>query len=97
MPCGGERADLFGDFLLDGGGNCGAIEDFWHSIAPRIHRIAFGAQAEAVGVMERRSCDGRAKSIWQADMRSALRRIASGSSHRACDLISHTALISASL
>ncbi len=32
---GGEDADFFGDFLLDCGGNGGAVEDSWHSIAPR--------------------------------------------------------------
>jgi hypothetical protein len=39
---GGEAADFFGDFLLDGGGNNGAVEDFRHANAPRIHRIASG-------------------------------------------------------
>ena len=40
----GERADLFGNFLLDRGGDGGAVEDFWHQISPRIHRIALAAR-----------------------------------------------------
>ncbi len=46
---GGKDADIFGDFLLNGGGDGGAVEDSWHSCAPWLHRIAFRRKAVAGG------------------------------------------------